>query len=40
MNSIVDLFKVCKVVDLKEVEKKGQVKYTHEKALGRKVIAV
>lgn len=39
-SAVLDLFKVCKVADLKDVDKKGQVRYTHEKALGRKVIAI
>lgn len=40
MNSSVDLFKLCKLPDLKELEKKGQVTITHEKSLGRKVLAI
>lgn len=40
MNSCVDLFKLCKLPDLKELEKKGQVTVTHEKCLGRKVLSV
>ncbi|CAN5951274.1 unnamed protein product [Sphagnum jensenii] len=40
MNSLVDLFKLSKLPDMKEIEKKGLVTITHEKSIGRKVLCV
>mgnify|MGYP000919535302 FL=1 len=40
MNSLVDLFKLCKLPDLKELDKKGSVTVTHDKLIGRKVLSV
>lgn len=40
MQSIVDYFKLHKILDLKKLNKHGDVKITHDKGVGRKVLSV
>lgn len=37
---IVDYFKIFKVLDIKKLEKHGEVKLVQDKVLGRKVLAI
>lgn len=39
-NSYIDYFKMFKIFDLKKLDKHGDVKLTHDKQLGRKVLYV